>query len=105
MFRILYFPNFEKELKKIFSKRELIYFENYIDKNIIFYGNKIGKVLTYNYLREIKIGIKRVYYLVYNDINTILFVAVSKNKKDQQQIIDFIRENIDVYRSFIQNFY
>ena len=37
-------------------------------------GNILGKPLTYNFLREKKIGGKRIYFLVYEDICLILLI-------------------------------
>ncbi len=100
MFKIEYLIVFKKEAKKILTLTELKYLDSYLEKNIIPNGDKIGKVLTYDFLREIKIGNKRIYYLIYKNLDLILLVAISKNKKDQQLIINFIKENIESYKLY-----
>ena len=52
----------------------------------------VGDQLTYPFLRE-----KRVYYLVYDDLQLVLLVATS-GKKDQQETIDHIKSQLDEYR-------
>ncbi len=105
MFKVEYLPIFEKEAKKLLTLKELKYLELYIEKNLILNGDRIGKVLTYDFLREIKIGNKRIYYLIYKNLALILLVAISKNKKDQQIVIDYIKENIESYKLYAYNKY
>ena len=57
----------------------------------------VGKPLGYPYLREKKIGGRRVYYLIYDDLKLVLLVAVS-DKKDQQATIDHIKGNLGEFR-------
>jgi mRNA-degrading endonuclease RelE of RelBE toxin-antitoxin system len=67
-----------------------------ISKKLV--GNPyVGKQLSYPFLREKKIGGRRVYYLVYEDLELILLVA-SSDKKNQQATIDHIRENLKEFR-------
>jgi len=56
-----------------------------------------GKPLGYPYLREKKIGGRRIYYLIYDDLKLVLLVATS-DKKDQQATIDHIKGNLDEFR-------
>ena len=56
-----------------------------------------GDQLSYPFLREKRIKEKRVYYLIYEDLKLILLVAVS-GKKDQQETIDHIKEQLDEYK-------
>ncbi len=56
-----------------------------------------GKPLNYPFLREKKIKDRRFYYLIYEDLELVLLVAVS-GKKDQQSTIDHIKEQLDEYR-------
>ena len=37
----------------------------------------VGKQLTYPFLREKKIGGRRIYYLIYEDLKLVLIVATS----------------------------
>ncbi len=57
----------------------------------------VGKPLSYAFLREKKIGGRRVYYLIYDDLNLVLLVATS-DKKDQQSTINHIKGNLDEFR-------
>jgi len=57
----------------------------------------VGNQLSYPFLREKKIGGRRIYYLVYEDLKLVLLVATS-GKRDQQITIDHIRENIKEFR-------
>ncbi|MEK6943763.1 MAG: hypothetical protein AABX00_06905 [Nanoarchaeota archaeon] len=61
-----------------------------------------GKPLSYTFLREKKIREKRIYYLVYEDLEMVLLVAVS-GKKDQQATIDHIKENLKEYRKVAED--
>lgn len=56
-----------------------------------------GKPLTYKFLREKRIIEKRVYYLVYEDLEIVLLVAVS-GKKDQQATIDHIKDKLEEFK-------
>lgn len=62
---------------------------------------KTGKPLGYPYFREKKFGQYRIYFLVYEDINTVLLVTIS-DKKAQQDTIDHIKENLDHYYELIK---
>lgn len=62
----------------------------------------VGKPLKYDWFREKKLGNKRLYYLVYKNINRILLVSFGL-KKDQQRIIDHIIENKDRYKKIIES--
>ena len=56
-----------------------------------------GDSLGYKFLREKRVGEKRVYYLIYVDLKLVLLVATS-GKKDQQDTIDHIKDQLDEYR-------
>jgi len=60
-----------------------------------------GKPLGYPFFREKKMGKYRVYFLVYEDISTVLLVTVS-DKKAQQDIIDSIKSQLDYYKELIR---
>lgn len=61
----------------------------------------IGQPLGYLYLREKRIGGRRVYYLIYDDLKLVLLVATS-DKKDQQATIDHIKGNLDEFRKIAE---
>jgi len=54
-------------------------------------------------LREKRLDGKRIYYLIFDDLKAVLMVAVS-NKKAQQKVIDYIIENINVFRKTVLEF-
>ena len=57
----------------------------------------VGQQLRYPFLREKRIKEKRVYYLIYEDLNLVLLVAVS-GKKDQQSTIGRLISQFAEYR-------
>lgn len=61
----------------------------------------IGKPLGYKWLRELKNEGWRVYYLVYDNKIVVLFVGVS-GKKSQQAVIDTIKNNLKMFKEFIE---
>jgi len=61
-----------------------------------------GKPLNYPFLRESRVKEKRVYYLIYEDLKLVLLVAVS-DKKNQQETIDHIKEELDEYRKIAKD--
>ncbi|MFH1770147.1 MAG: type II toxin-antitoxin system RelE/ParE family toxin [archaeon] len=62
-----------------------------------------GKIVSYKFLRELKIDKFRIYYLIYKDIITILLVGVS-DKKTQQTMIDKIKQERKELLLKIKNF-
>lgn len=105
MFEVYYFPTFEKDAKKILTPHERDLVDIYIEKNLLKKGDKAGDSLTYDFFREFKIKGKRVYFLVYKDIAIILLVSSSKNKKDQQKVINNIKENLELYKQYAYTLY
>ena len=79
---------FSKDLKKEFSDFEIKQFEKQKEK---LKYKLIGDSLYKNILWELKINIKRIYYLVNHKNEIILFTACSK-KNNQQLIINRIKE-------------
>ncbi len=57
----------------------------------------VGRQLSYPFLREKRIGGRRVYYLIYDDLKLVLLIATS-DKNDQQVTIDYLRENLHEFR-------
>ena len=56
-----------------------------------------GRPLGYPYMREQRVGGKRIYYLIYEDLQLVLLVATSE-KKNQQRTIDAIKNDLDDFR-------
>lgn len=88
MYRVFKEPKFQKKVEKLLDKHEIKELEKFITN--LKKGILAGKGLTYNFFREKKIGGKRIYFLVYDDIKVILLVGCS-NKKYQQTAIDEIK--------------
>lgn len=61
----------------------------------------VGKPLGYPFFREKKMGKYQVYFLVYEDIDTVLLVTIS-DKKAQQGTIDQIKWQLDFYRDLVK---
>lgn len=56
-----------------------------------------GKSLGYRFFRELKIKERRIYFLVYDDLQLILLVATS-DKKDQTTTISYIKNNLPEFK-------
>ena len=65
------------------------------------YNPYSGDQVSYPFLREKRIDNKRVYYLIYDDLKLVLLVATS-SKKDQQRVIDFIKNNLSRWRTLAE---
>lgn len=57
--------------------------------------------LRYKHLREKRIRERRIYFLVYDDLQAVLIVAIS-GKKDQQATINHIVDYFDEYRIYLE---
>ncbi|MEK6943415.1 MAG: hypothetical protein AABX00_05110 [Nanoarchaeota archaeon] len=64
-------------------------------------GSKIGQPLGYPFFLEKRIDGRRVYFLVYDDIDTVLLITIS-DKKAQQDTIDRIKKDLDYYKDIIR---
>jgi mRNA-degrading endonuclease RelE of RelBE toxin-antitoxin system len=84
---ILKFKINEERIKKIFLQLK----EN----------PHVGDQLKYKNLREKRINEKRIYYLVYDDLKSVLLVAVS-DKKNQQATINHIIDYFDEYKEYLK---
>ncbi|MEK6830232.1 MAG: hypothetical protein AABY15_09015 [Nanoarchaeota archaeon] len=89
---------FDKEVKKL-SQEE----QERVQK--IFLQVKenpyVGDQLQIKILREKRLREKRVYYLVFEDLKVVLFVATS-DKKTQQKTIDYIIKYVNEYRGYLR---
>jgi len=52
-------------------------------------------------LREKRLREKRMYYLVFEDLKSVLVIAIG-GKKAQQKVIDYIIENVENYREYLR---
>ncbi|MGM5485302.1 MAG: type II toxin-antitoxin system RelE/ParE family toxin [Nanobdellota archaeon] len=64
---------------------------------------KSGKPLSYEFLRELKIDKYRIYYMVYENILTILLVSTG-DKKTQKLMIEEIKEKRESLKTFAHNY-
>lgn len=60
-----------------------------------------GKPLGYRFFREKKFDGKRVLFLVYEKHKAVFLVTIT-DKKTQQQVIDLIKNNLDVYKDILE---
>lgn len=58
--------------------------------------------LRYRHLREKRIREKRVYFLVYDNLQAVLIVAIG-GKKNQQATINHIIDYFDEYKEYLEN--
>ncbi len=61
----------------------------------------VGKPLGYSFFREKKVRNYRFYYLIYEEY-VVVFVISMSAKKDQQRVINTIRNLIPYYREQIK---
>lgn len=89
--------NFDKRFEKL-SQEEKRRIEN------IFLQIKenpyVGDQLRIKSLREKRLVEKRIYYLIFDDLNAVLFVAIG-DKKTQQETIDLIIGDLNWYRNYM----
>ncbi len=64
-------------------------------------SSDVGKQLGYPFFREKKMGKYRIYFLVYEELRTVLLVTIS-DKKAQQGTIEEIKRELDYYKEIIQ---
>ena len=76
MYKIFHTERFDKELSKHFSKEEIKEIDNFERKQLI-ENPYVGDPLSYQFFREKKVGGKRVYYLVYDELKAVLIVGIS----------------------------
>lgn len=97
VYRVFKAPKFDKVVGKLLDKPELEELDALIKDLKL--GKIAGKPLTYDFFREKKIGGKRIYFLVYDDIALILLVNAS-NKKYQQATIDEIKILLPEFKKY-----
>lgn len=57
-----------------------------------------GDILRIRSLREKRLEEKRIYYLVFDDLKSVLIISIG-GKKGQKKLINFIIENIDNFKN------
>lgn len=101
MYAVFRTSKFDKELQKKFSKEEIKEVEKF-EKNHLTKNPHVGDPLGYKFFREKKLSGKRVYFLIYDDLNAVLMIATS-DKKTQQDTIDEIKKHLEEYYEVIRN--
>lgn len=100
MYAVFRTRKFDRELDKEFSWREMEEVSN-IEKKQLKENPYVGDPLGYPFFREKKIGGKRIYYLIYEELKAVLMVAVS-DKKTQQETINEIKFHLRDYYEVIR---
>ena len=102
MYDVFKLPVFEKRVNKLLSKKEIEEVNKFIEQLKI--NPKIGKPLSYPFLREKRLKDKRIYFLLYKEICIVLLVSVS-DKKSQQETINEIKLYLEEYKEFVYQLY
>ena len=98
MFRVFRSEWYEKKLNKLSPQEQerVIKFEQQLKQNHL-----QGKSLGYEFFREKKFNGKRLYFLVYS-LHKVVFLITIGDKKSQQQVIEIIKSNLDIYKEQIE---
>lgn len=99
MYKVFRTEEFERCMRKLLTNEQQRRVDS-IEEEIKEKG-ATGDPLGLPFLREKRIGDKRVYFLVYADLNAALMVSVS-NKKAQQQTIDTIKTFLPEFKKLIE---
>lgn len=62
----------------------------------------LGKPLSNSFIRELKLEKFRIYFAIYKNEVIVLLLDIS-DKKEQQKVIDTIKENRQLLNEFIKN--
>lgn len=91
------------EHKKLLDAEELNKFSKF--KNKLKENPYLGDQIRVPFFREFKTNKgKRAYFLIYEEIKIVLFVAVG-NKKNQKQMINKIFEKLDKFKEYTYKIY
>ena len=98
MFRVFRAEWYEKKLSKLTPKEldMVSQFEQDLKQNPF-----QGKPLGYPFFREKKFNGKRMYFLVYESHQVVFLITIS-DKKAQQDVIDVVKANLDIYKEQIE---
>lgn len=98
-YKIYHSSRFDKELSKLDNSiRERI---DKIEDQLV-NDPYVGDPLNVKWFREKRIEGYRVYYLIYEDIDSVFMAAIS-DKKDQQKVINTIRFLFGILRREIED--
>jgi len=98
-FKIFHSARFDRELAKFD-----LHFQKQVDKieDQIVENPYVGDPLNVKWFREKKIGKYRIYFIIYEDLESVFMVAISE-KKDQQKVINTMRLLFDFLRDEIED--
>jgi mRNA-degrading endonuclease RelE of RelBE toxin-antitoxin system len=98
-FRVFRSEHYKKKLYKLdgFEQKRVMKFEQLLKEQAF-----SGKPLGYKFFREKKFDGKRILFLVYQEHKCIFLVTIT-DKKAQQQEIDLIKANLDVYEDELKD--
>jgi len=98
MFKIYHSKRFDKELSKFDQN-----FQSIIDKieDKISENPYSGDPLNVKWFREKRYEKWRIYYIIYENLQAVIMVAISE-KKDQQKVINTIRLLFNFFREEIE---
>lgn len=94
MFRVFRSGNYKKKLEKLDGSeyKRVDQFEQSLKQDPY-----SGKPLNYKFFREKKFNGKRLIFLVYEEHKSVFLITIT-NKKLQQQEINLIKTNLDIYK-------
>mgnify|MGYP001575585155 CR=1 FL=1 len=100
MYKVFRTEKFDKEILKRFSKEEQKQVVNFEQKQLAD-NPYVGDPLGFEFFREKRVGGKRVYFLIYDDLKAVLMVGQS-DKKTQQETIDTIKAKLPEYYDVVR---
>jgi len=106
MYKVFVTQSFEKSCAKRLSLEELHKLKR-LQQTYLPVNPYIGDPLGFTFFREKRLGGKRVYYLIYEDLSAVYLVDIS-DKKDQQETINRIKNAlpdlyIEIHNAFTQH--
>ncbi|HLD55809.1 MAG TPA: type II toxin-antitoxin system RelE/ParE family toxin [Candidatus Nanoarchaeia archaeon] len=98
MYKVFRSVTFQEEISK-YDKN----IQNRVDKieDKLMYNPEYGNPLGTKWFRESRFENYRIYYLVYEDLQSVYIVAIS-SKKEQQKVINTIRIFFEFFREEIE---
>ena len=98
VYKLYHSARFDKELLKFPAD-----FQKIVDKieDKLTENPFVGDPLGVRWFREKRIDKYRIYYIIYEDLNSVFMAAISE-KKDQQKVINTIRLLFEFFRGEIE---
>jgi len=99
MYIVEHAPRFEKEASKLLSPEQQRDLSNFEACQLV-NNPYVGRFLSYEFIREKKMDDKRAYFVIYEELKTVLMVSIS-DKKAQQPTIDKIKTFLPVLKEYV----